>query len=710
MTFSPPDLDLSGLPLGSLPAIALDTETTGLDTAQARIVQIGALRLDPGSDGDGATFDRLVRPGIPIPPASTEIHHISDADVERADDFVTVIKSFTDWTGPSLIFGWSIGFDLAVLKAEHERHGLTWEAPRNFDVRHLVQLLSPNLPNLSLEIAAAWLGIEIRDRHSALGDAKMSALVFQALIPRLRDKGIVTLAQAERASRSLTQLMEEETRAGWHDVAAAVQVDRADTSEYARIDSYLYRHRVRDVMKTPPVIVAPDKPLKDVLSVMLREQVSSAFLPPDGSDDTDGLITERDILRAIDSENADALAQPVSRYATRPLVSVGPGEFIYRAIGLMTSRGFRHLGVRAPDGQIIGALSARDLLRQRGGGAVTLGDSLKEAASSAELGQIWPALTTVVRELIREDVNARDIAAVISRELRALTRRACVIAEHEMLENGLDGPPAAYAMLVLGSGGRGESLLAMDQDNAIIFESDGTGGPADSWFAQLGQRVADILNEVGVIYCPGGIMAANAPWRKDTEQWRETVAGWIQRNQPEDILNADIFFDAVAVHGSQELGDTLHADALQAARNARSFIQTLSINAAEFKTPIGMFGRFQSKNGRVDLKKGGIMPIFSTARVIAIRHGIAARSTADRFEAARGHMAESGTVIDNLLEAHRILLDTILRQQIRDIETGTPLSNNVAPDALTAHDRDQLKWALEQIPSVTDLLGTPLFG
>ena len=104
------------------------------------------------------------------------------------------------------------------------------------------------------------------------------------------------------------------------------------------------------------------------------------------------------------------------------------------------------------------------------------------------------------------------------------------------------------------------------------------------------------------------------------------------------------------------------------------------------------------------------MPIFSTARVIAIRLGVSARSTADRFEAAREHMADRGAVLDNLLEAHQILLGTILRQQLSDMETGVPLSNSVAPDALTAHDRDRLKWALEQIPSVTNLLGTPLFG
>ena len=710
MTFSAPDMDFSGLPLASLPAISFDTETTGLDVANARIVQIGAVRLNPGDVGDDDKFDMLVNPGIPIPSDSTKIHNIADADVSGAADFAAAIGSFAEWAGTPIILGWSIGFDLAILKAEHDRHKLAWQPPRSFDVRHLVQLLSPNLPGLSLEIAAAWLGIEVKNRHNALGDALLTAQIFRALVPRLRENGIVTLAQAERACRSQTQLLEEEARAGWHEVAVASPVAPASVHEYARIDSHLYRHRVGDIMETPPVLIAPDSLLKDVLATMMQKRVSSVFLPPDEAGGVHGIITERDILRAIDSDNAAALATPASDYATRPLISVEQAEFIYRAIGIMSARDIRHLGVRDSTGTIVGGLNARDLLQQRGGDAVSLGDSIEAAATPAELGQIWPALTTVVRGLMREDVNPADIAAVISRELRALTRRACEIAEREMTESGQGPPPSPYAMLVLGSGGRGESLLAMDQDNAIIFAAGEPGGIADKWFAHLGQRVADILNEVGVVYCAGGVMGANAGWRMDVAGWRKTVGGWIRRTQPTDILNADIFFDAVPVHGAPALGESLHEEALEAARGSRTFLQSLSMNAADFKIPLGLFGRFQAKDGRVDLKKGGIMPIFSTARVIALRYGIAARSTAGRFEAAREHLKNSGAAIDNLMEAHGILLDAILHQQLIDMETGTALSNRVAPDTLTAHDRQQLRWALEQIPSVADLLGTPLLG
>ena len=66
------------------------------------------------------------------------------------------------------------------------------------------------------------------------------------------------------------------------------------------------------------------------------------------------------------------------------------------------------------------------------------------------------------------------------------------------------------------------------------------------------------------------------------------------------------------------------------------------------------------------------------------------------------------TTFENLGEAHRIILHTILEQQLIDLEAGIPLSNRVAPNMLSSALRDQLSWALEQVPNVTNLLGDPL--
>ena len=695
------------MPLASVPAVVLDTETTGLDVETVRIVEIGAVRLESCAPGPAAEFSGLVDPGLPIPATATAIHGIADADVAGAPPFPERIAGFTAWAGAAAAVGYSIGFDLAVLKAEHERHGLAWRPPRALDVGHLVELVAPALPERSLETAAAWLGVEVADRHRALGDARAAAEIYRAVVPKLRDKGIVTLAQAERAVRGLSARMTEESQAGWHDMARSG--DGSRIAEYARIDSFPYRHRVGDLMKGPPLSADNDRPVSAALAAMMEMKVSSLFLPPDTAGGASGIVTERDVLRAIDRAGPAALEAPVGGLGQRPLVTIHRDEFVYRAIALMSGGGFRHLGVVDEGGALCGALSARDLLRQRAGDAVFLSDSIESAQTRFELGRVWSQLTTVARALVFEDVDARNIASMISRELRALTARACELAQAEMAEAGRGDPPAAYALLVLGSGGRGESLLAMDQDNALIYADDAP-DDADGWFERLGRRTADILDETGVVYCPGGIMAANAAWRKPLGVWRETVRSWIERSRAEDLLNCDIFFDAQAVLGATDMADGLRAEALELARNAPAFHKFLALKAGKFDSPIGMFGRFRTEGGRVDLKIGGIMPIFSAARVIALKHGIEARTTPKRLRAARQlETAPDGTV-DNLVEAHRILLNLILEQQLRDIDHGVAHSNRVDPSELTGFEKQEMRWALEQAHLVADLLGTPALG
>lgn len=704
MSFQPSKSGLSALPLHSLPAIVMDTETTGLDTQNDRIIEIAAVRIGAGHTSH-EDFAALINPGLPIPAKSTAIHGILDADVAGSASFTEVMERFAAWVGSDIVIGYSLGFDLTILDNEHQRAGLTWTPPRCLDVRHLVQIVAPQLPGQSLEIAAEWLGVDITDRHRALGDARVTAHLFTALVPRLKAKGIVTLAQAERACRGLSSHINAETQAGWNSVIMDQPV-AGDTAVLARIDSYPYRHRVFDVMHAPPMTIEADLPLGKALAMMIDRRISSVFVAPDAGDTPWGILTERDVLRAVNDAGAEALQGPAGRYSVRPLVTIDENEFIYRAITRMSKGNFRHLGVVDATGALSGALSARDLLKQRAGDAMSLGDTIEAASSPAELGRIWESLTLVARALSSETVDPRNIAAIISHELRALTRRAAELASEQMQTEGLGPAPMRFSLLVLGSGGRGESLLAMDQDNAIVYEKGVLGDAADQWFRRLGEITADTLDGVGVCYCKGGIMAKNPQWRMDVAHWKDEVASWIGKARAEDILNSDIFFDAMTVYGDEALGNDLRMDAIRAAGQNKQFLQHMSIKAADFNTPIGWFNRIKTESGRLDLKKSGIMPIFSAARVLALKLGIAARSTPDRLIAAREQDIPGAHLINGLLEAHHIMLGAILRQQLRDIEAGVPLSNKVALGELDSHEKQQLVWALERSPGIADLLGT----
>jgi CBS domain-containing protein len=191
-------------PLRSLTAVALDTETTSLDVHNARILEIGAITILKGRLVPELHFTSLINPHAAIPAESIAIHGITADAVESADSFAPVYRRYRDFAGPHVVLGCAVGFDLAMLRSEHERAGLAWKAPRFIDVLELARLLKPDLPNFSLETLAAWLGIAVIERHRALPDARLAAEIFLELLPHLRKISIRTLAEAEDACRKLS--------------------------------------------------------------------------------------------------------------------------------------------------------------------------------------------------------------------------------------------------------------------------------------------------------------------------------------------------------------------------------------------------------------------------------------------------------------------------------------------------------------------------
>jgi DNA polymerase-3 subunit epsilon/CBS domain-containing protein len=246
----------------------------------------------------------------------------------------------------------------------------------------------------------------------------------------------------------------------------------------------------------------------------------------------------------------------------------------------MAERHIRHLAVVEPSGAIVGALSARDLLKLRSGEALMLGDAIDAADDVSALAAAWARLPDVVAGLVAEQVSAREIAAIISRENQAMTARAGVLAERRLEESGAGRPPVPFALVVLGSAGRGESLLAPDQDNAVVFADPADLSRADAWFSAFGKHVADILDQAGIPYCKGGVMATNPEWRKSESAWQATISHWVTRSDPQDLLNVDIFFDLRPVFGDYAMGERVWQQAFDAGRGRPEFAKLLAAASA----------------------------------------------------------------------------------------------------------------------------------
>jgi signal-transduction protein with cAMP-binding, CBS, and nucleotidyltransferase domain len=459
-----------------------------------------------------------------------------------------------------------------------------------------------------------------------------------------------------------------------------------------RIDSYPYRYRVAEVMSQPPITVAPTLSLADAARRM-REAGVSALVTVDEGGRPQGILTERDLLEAIAEQGAAALPSPIAAFAYGPVYRVTTDDYLFTAIARMDRLRLRHLAVVDDvSGVLVGILSARVLLQQRAQQALVLGDEVAIVEKAEDMAVLYRRLPDLAAGLLRDGMAAREVAAVLSAVLRDVNARAAALAEAAIAQPA----PAAWCFLVLGSGGRGESLLVPDQDNAIVHA-----GVADDdpWFAEVGRRAADFLDQAGIPYCRGGVMAMNKECRHSLEGWRRRIAGWVERPEPVNLLNADIFYDFRPVHGDFGLAAQLREAALAAAK-ARPFLAMLGTELSEMGTPLGLFGNFKTEQGRVDLKKGGLLPLVSAARVMALRDGSAALDTGGRLAAAvaAGHLSHDDEV--QLRDAHELLLRVVLEQQIADIKAGVALSARVLVARLDGLTRRRLKEALRLIAHI----------
>jgi len=201
--------------LEDLPMLVFDCETTGLQVMSDRIVSIGAVRLHGSKIYRSVIFDRLVNPRQAIPAASTAVHGISDEMVRDAEPFPVVYSTFEDLRQGAVLMGYNVLFDLAMLRRECEAAGLPWHRPLHLDLLRLAVALEPGCEDMNLEALADRCGIEIRGRHTALGDSLVTAEIYQILLPRLLDEGIETLGDAIDFSLRAKEVVRRQQAMGW---------------------------------------------------------------------------------------------------------------------------------------------------------------------------------------------------------------------------------------------------------------------------------------------------------------------------------------------------------------------------------------------------------------------------------------------------------------------------------------------------------------
>ena len=167
------------------PIVVLDFESTGLYTAKAKIIEVGAVKLVEGTVVE--TFEQLVDPGEMLPPKITEITGITDANLQGQPTAAEVLPKLLAFIGDAPIAAHNASFDANLMRSELKRLDLNWNGPV-LDTLVYARKLYPKLKSYRLVALCKHLGVSLKNAHRAVHDAAATAQCLARMFDETRER------------------------------------------------------------------------------------------------------------------------------------------------------------------------------------------------------------------------------------------------------------------------------------------------------------------------------------------------------------------------------------------------------------------------------------------------------------------------------------------------------------------------------------------
>jgi CBS domain-containing protein len=439
--------------------------------------------------------------------------------------------------------------------------------------------------------------------------------------------------------------------------------------------------------------VSANESIRDTAKKMNDSEQSFALVE---SKDGAGLVTDRDFRSKV-GRGEFSIDSPVGLMMSHPLITVSKTATLASAFLLMVERGVHHLVVVDEFEKPLGVVRAMDLSSVQLRNPLLIRAAIESAQSIDELSSASLLLKPSLVELHDNGIPSLHIAGLMSAIVGAILTRLLTLSSSP-------NEPVPYSWLILGSIARGEPLPASDVDTAIVW-ADQKGDPDPSeQIRNNAKHILGLMEKCGLQRCPNGANADNGLFSRSRSAWIEVSSGWLtDPTRVGALLLSSIVADNQPIT-QPTLGRTIMENIRETTRSREYLADALRFAVAK-RPPVGFVREFVVEHsgenrGGLNLKEGGLTPIASLARWLAIAQGDVRGGTIERLR--RAHNAgillgeESEILVAAFTDIHQLVFD----EEIAAIRAGRSPTTWISPESLDSLTRRHLRETFRAISSI----------
>ena len=443
----------------------------------------------------------------------------------------------------------------------------------------------------------------------------------------------------------------------------------------------------------PVLWAGASESIRDVAQKMTDAEQSYALIE---SQSGVGLVTDRDFRSKVGRGQFD-IDSPVQQMMSYPLITVSNKVTLASAFLQMVERGVHHLVVVDEFDKPLGVVRAMDLSSVQLRNPLLIRAAIESAQSIDELAAASQLLKPSLVELHDNAIPSLHVAGLMSAIVSAILTRVLSLSSSI-------SEPVEHSWLILGSIARGEPLPASDVDTAIVWADQKGDSDVTDQITSNAKKVLALMEKCGLERCPNGANADNPLFTRSRSAWIEVSSAWLtDPTRAGALLLSSIAADNQPLTDPM-LGRTIMENIRETTRSREYLSDALRFALAK-KPPIGFVKDFivdhsGENRGGLNLKEGGLAPIASLARWLAIVQGDVRGGTLARIQRASEAGLLRGEEPEILSAAFANIHQLVFEEEIAAIREGRLPTTWISPESLDSLTRRHLRETFRAISSI----------